>query len=112
MRFRLWPRTLAVQLITVTAVAVMLSNLGVAAYFDRFNVTQNEGFLNERMIDRAQAVATTLREVPPQAREIVMRTMGSWNWKFTQMPHGSVTEPMNDEEAGLARSIADLLPTD
>ena len=112
MRFRLWPRTLAVQLIGVTAVAVMLSNLGVAAYFDRFNVTQNESFLNERMVDRAQAVATTLREVPPQAREIVMRTMGSWNWKFSQMPHGSVTEPMNDEEAGLARSIADLLPTD
>jgi signal transduction histidine kinase len=115
---RLWPRsllpkTLAVQLIAVTAVAVMLSNLGVAAYFDHFNVTQNESFLNERMIDRAQAVATTLREVPPQARGIVMRTMGSWNWKFSQMPHdAAVGEPMNDEEAGLARRIADLLPTD
>lgn len=112
MRFRLWPRTLAVQLITVTAVAVMLSNLGVAAYFDRFNVTQNEGFLNDRMIDRAQAVATTLREVPPQARGIVMRTMGSWNWKFTQMPRGTSLGPMSEDEAALARRIADLLPTD
>jgi len=108
---RLWPKTLAFQLIAVTALAVVLSNMGVAAYFDHFNVAQNESFLNDRMIDRATAVATTLREIPPQSRDIVMRTMGSWNWKFSQLPQGAAT-PMSDDEAALARQVADRLPTD
>lgn len=109
---RFWPRTLAFQLVAVTAIAVVLSNLGVAAYFDHFNVTQNESFLNDRMVDRATAVATTLREVPPTSRDVVMRTMGSWNWKFTQVPHGTSTAPMNDEETGLANTVASHLATD
>jgi signal transduction histidine kinase len=109
---RFWPRTLAIQLVAVTAVAVALSNLGVAAYFDHFNVNQNEDFQNTRMIDRATAVASTLREVPPQSRGVVMRTMGSWNWKFSQVPHGAAMGAMNEEEGNLARRIADNLPTD
>jgi signal transduction histidine kinase len=109
---RFWPRTLAFQLVAVTAIAVVLSNLGVAAYFDHFNVTQNESFLNDRMIDRATAVATTLREIPPTSRDIVMRTMGSWNWKFTQVPHGAATGPMTEEEDVLANTVASHLSTD
>ena len=112
MRLHFWPRTLAFQLVTVTAIAVVLSNLGVAAYFDHFNLAQNESFQNDRMIDRATAVATTLREVPPGSRDIVMRTMGSWNWKFTQVAHGTNFGPMNDEDNALAGTVASRLPTD
>jgi len=112
MTFRFWPKTLAFQLVAVTAIAVVLSNLGVAAYFDHFNVTQNESFLNDRMIDRATAVATTLREVPPPSRDIVMRTMGSWNWKFTQVPPVANTRTMTEEENGLANTVASHLSTD
>jgi signal transduction histidine kinase len=112
MRFRLWPRTLAFQLVAVTAAAVIVSNLGVAIYFERFNVQQNQSFLNDRMIDRATAVAVTLREVPPQSREIVMRTMGSWNWKFSQIAGKAPAQPMDEQESALARRLAEGLPTD
>ncbi len=112
MRFRLWPRTLAFQLVAVTAAAVIVSNLGVAIYFERFNVQQNQSFLNDRMIDRATAVAVTLREVPPQSREIVMRTMGSWNWKFSQIAGKAPAQPMDEQESAPARRLAEGLPTD
>jgi signal transduction histidine kinase len=112
MRIRLWPRTLAVQLVMVTALAVVLSNVGVAAYFDRFNFAQNQTFLTDRFVDRATAVATTLRAVPPQSRGTVMRTMGSWNWKFSQIQGPATAQPMDDEESALARRLAESLPTD
>ena len=40
MRFRFWPNTLAVQLIVVTAVAVTLSNIAVAFWFEYGNEQQ------------------------------------------------------------------------
>jgi len=112
MRIRLWPRTLAVQLVTVTALAVVLSNVGVAAYFDRFNFAQNQTFLTDRFVDRTTSVATTLREVPPQSRGVVMRNMGMWNWKFSQITGPVAAQPMDDEESALARRLAESLPTD
>jgi signal transduction histidine kinase len=111
MRIRFWPRTLALQLVMVTALAVVVSNVLVAAYFDRFNVAQNQTFLTDRFVDRAAAVAMTLREVPPQSRDIVMRTMGSWNWKFSQIQGASGNQPMSEDESALARRLADTLPT-
>ena len=112
MRFRFWPRTLAFQLIAVTAAAVVVSNLGVAVYFERFNVQQNRSFLSDRVVDRATAVAITLREVPPQSRGIVLRTMSSWYWKFSQIQGKAPTQPMDEQESALARRLADGLPTD
>jgi signal transduction histidine kinase len=41
-----------------------------------------------------------------------MRTMGSWNWKFSQLPHGAAGGSMTDEENSLAGRIALALPTD
>ena len=85
MRLRLWPRTLAFQLIAVTAAAVVVSNLGVAIYFEQRNLAQFSGFFSDRIMDRTTAVATTLQEVTAQARSIVMRNMGTQNWKFSQI---------------------------
>ena len=59
MRFRFWPRTLAFQLIAVTAAAVIVSNLAVGSYFEHVRLTQFDNFLSDRMIDRTTAVATT-----------------------------------------------------
>ena len=73
MRLRLWPRTLAFQLIAVTAAAVIVSNLAVGVYFEHVRVAQFDNFLSDRMVDRTTAVATTARETSPQARSVVMR---------------------------------------
>ena len=77
MHIRLWPRTLAFQLIAVTAAAVVVSNLAVAFYFERTNLAQFNSFVSDRWVDRTTAVATTVREVPVQTRDAVMRTMST-----------------------------------
>ena len=48
MKLKLWPRTLVVQLITVTAAALVISNFAVAWWFERSNELQNESSLTER----------------------------------------------------------------
>ena len=64
MRFRFWPNTLAVQLIVVTAAAVALSNIAVAFWFEYGNEQQIATAANERVLDRAASVATTLSAIP------------------------------------------------
>jgi signal transduction histidine kinase len=107
---RLWPKTLAFQLIAVTAAAVVVSNLGVAIYFERANVAQFSNFFSDRIMDRTTAVATTLQEVTAQSRSIVMRNMGTQNWKFSQIDGPVPRHAMTDEEASLARQLMDRLP--
>ena len=110
MHIRLWPRTLAFQMIAVTAAAVVLSNLGVALYFERTNLAQFNGFLNERMIDRTTAVATTMREVPVTSRDAVMRTMSTRDWRFSQVNGPVPSRAMTDEESGFAQRVIESLP--
>lgn len=109
MKFNLWPRTLVVQLILVVAGAVTISNIGVAYYFYRNSEAQTRNFVNERMIDRAAAVAATVSQVPPQSRLVVMRTMGRSDWRFREAGNYD-TKPMTSEEAALAKRLTDALP--
>ena len=110
MRLRFWPRTLVVQLIAVTAAAVVVSNLGVAYWFEKSNEAQNEASLIERVLDRATTVLTTLRTIPPDSRPVVMKTLSSRIWQFTEIPRPTGTLPMTTEEQGLARRLAQVLP--
>ena len=57
------------QLIAVTAAAVAISNIAVAYWFETSNQQQNEASLNERVLDRASTVLTTLRAIPPESRD-------------------------------------------
>ena len=41
-KFKFWPRTLVVQLIAVTAAAVVISNIAVAFWFEHGNEQQSE----------------------------------------------------------------------
>jgi signal transduction histidine kinase len=109
---RFWPRTLVFQLIAVTAATVVLSNLGVAIYFEQNNVAQNQNNQTDRMIDRATAVATTLRAIPESSRDIVMRNMGSGIWKFSEIRNRTGERPMTAEESALAARLSDQLPGD
>ncbi len=111
MKFKLWPRTLVVQLITVTAAAVVLSNLAVAYWFEKGNELQNEASLNERLLDRASTVLTTLRAIPPGSRPVVMKTMSSRLWQFTEVPRAAFKpQPMSEQEAHLAQRLIAVLP--
>jgi signal transduction histidine kinase len=109
MRFRFWPNTLRVQLVIVVAGAVAVSNLGVAYYFYRNSEAQTRNFVNERMIDRAAAVAATVSQVQPQSRLVVMRTMGRVDWRFREATNYD-TKPMTAEETALAKRLSDALP--
>jgi signal transduction histidine kinase len=110
MKLRLWPRTLVVQLIAVTAAAVAVSNLSVAYWFEKSNEQQNEASLIERVLDRASTILTTLRAIPPQSRPVVMKTLSSRIWQFTEIPRPAKALPMSDEEVQLAKRLAQVLP--
>jgi signal transduction histidine kinase len=110
MKFRLWPRTLVVQLIAVTALAVVISNIAVAYWFEQSNEQQNEAQLNERVLDRATTVLTTLRAIPPQSRPVVMKTLGGRTWKFTEIPPPKKPMAMTEDENKLAQRLIAVLP--
>jgi len=103
---------LVVQLIAVTAAALVISNLAVAWWFERGNELQSESSLTERVLDRAAAVATTLAAIPVASRDVVMKTMSSRVWQFTELPEGDqvMNQPMDDEETRLAQRLAASLP--
>ncbi len=66
---KFWPQTLGMQLIAVTAVAVALSNIAVASWFEFGNQQQTESALIDRVLDRAASTAALLAVIPPNARE-------------------------------------------
>lgn len=111
-KLKIWPRTLAVQLIAVTAAAVVISNFAVAWWFELGNERQKETALNERVLDRAAAVAATLIAIPPSARGGVMRSMNSPHlWQFTELrPGDEITRPMSEEGQRLAQRLSASLP--
>jgi signal transduction histidine kinase len=111
-KLKIWPRTLVVQLIAVTAAAVVISNFAVAWWFERGNEQQNESSLNERVLDRAAAVVTTLNAVPPASRAVVMKNMSSRVWQFIELPAGDTMQdrPMDDEETRFAQRLDASLP--
>jgi len=106
MRISLWPRTLAWQLIAVTAAAVVVSNVGVALWFERGNQQLSETNFTARMTDRAATVASTLAAVQAPIRAKVMSTMSSFQWRFTEIKGPYDARPMDDKETALAKDLA------
>ncbi len=109
---KLWPRTLGVQLIVVTAAAVLISNLAVAAWFQLGNERMSESDLNERLIDRAASMSTLLAAIPAHAREDAARAMSSGFWNFTLHRGKAPQLPMDDDETRLANRLRQMLPDD
>ncbi len=110
MRFRFWPNTLAVQLIVVTAAAVALSNIAVAFWFEYGNERQTATANNERVLDRAASVATTLSAIPSLTRDVVIDHMSGRLWKFVVVPVPDKSLPMTGDEQILASHLGDMLP--
>ena len=101
-----------VQLIAVTALAVVISNVAVAWWFERGNEQQNESSLNERVLDRAASVVTTLDAVPAVSRPVVMKNMSSRVWQFTYLPPSDTSQsrPMDEAETRFAQRLEASLP--
>ena len=79
---KLWPRTLGVQLIAVTAAAVFLSNVAVAVWFEMGSERLTESALTERVLDRAASMATLLSAIPAKTRSAATQAMSSNVWRF------------------------------
>jgi signal transduction histidine kinase len=107
---RFWPNTLGVQLILVTAVAVALSNIAVAFWFEYGNEQQTATAANERVLDRAASMAATMNAFPGSSRDVVINTMSGRLWKFALIPMMKTPLPMTADEKILARHLGELLP--
>ncbi len=109
---RLIPRTLGMQLVAVTAAAVLLSNLAVAGWFELTTERQNENQLMDRVLDRAASNAALLAAIPAKSREAASDTMSTGVWNFDIRNGNDVLQPMTEEEAKLAAKLHALLPPD
>jgi signal transduction histidine kinase len=107
---RLVPRTLGAQLIIVTAIAVLVSNAGVAIWYATTRERETESALYERVLDRGVSVATLLSTIPAREREVVAKAMSSGPWRF-HLNYGKVSpETMTDEEQRFADRARAMLP--
>lgn len=105
-----WPRTLGAQLVVVTAAAVLLSNVGVATWFQLAQSRLNESAINERLIDRAASAATLLAAIPARQRVAAAHALTSNIWHF-EVHHGKpLARPMTDDELAMANHVRALLP--
>ncbi|MGZ5936256.1 MAG: ATP-binding protein [Rhizomicrobium sp.] len=109
---KLWPRTLGVQLIVVTAAAVLVSNLAVAAWFELGNERLSESELNERVLERAASTATLLAAIPFRARSDAAAAMSTGFWTFSMHQGKAVPVAMNDAEGKLAARLKAMLPSE
>lgn len=107
---KFWPRTLGGQLIVVTALAVLISNVGVAMWFTVTRESDTQRAQTERRLDRAVSVATLLGGIPAKERENAAHTMSVGLWHF-HVRYGKVLqEPMTTRETAMADRVRALLP--
>jgi signal transduction histidine kinase len=104
------PRTLGAQLVVVTAIAVLISNAGVAIWFATTRARETETALYERVMDRGVSVATLLSTIPPREREVVASTMSSGPWRFRLSYGRTAPEPMTEEEQRFAERARAMMP--
>ena len=109
---KLWPRTLGIQLIVVTATAVLVSNLAVAAWFEFGNERLSESELNERVVERAASTATLLAAIPFHSRASAAAAMSTGFWTFSMHQGKAPAVVMNDLEGKLATRLRAMLPAE
>ncbi len=107
---KLWPRTLGMQLIIVSAAAIFLSNAAVALWFELGSERLSEAEAIERMLDRAASVATLMSSIPPKARVAAADAMQLKHWRYRIQTGKPVEQPMTPDEARLASRLRAMLP--
>jgi signal transduction histidine kinase len=107
--WRLWPRTLAAQLVLIIGAAVILSNLAVAVWFTATEESMTEEAFIERLLDRTVSTAALLSGIPAREREAAVRALSSGAWRF-RLGYGKPTpRPMTGEEARDAARLRTML---
>lgn len=106
---RLMPRTLGMQLVVVTAAAVIVSNLAVAVWFEFGIERSNEMALMDRVLDRAASTAMLLAAIPAKSRDVAAQRLTTGVWTFSMRNGEEISQPMTDEEARLAARVRALL---
>jgi signal transduction histidine kinase len=109
---KLLPRTLGMQLVAVTAAAVLVSNVAVAVWFELTTARQSEAELTERVVDRAASAATLLAAIPQKSRDNVSDRMSTGVWNFDVRNGRDVQQAMTEREAKLAAKVRALMPKD
>lgn len=108
----LWPRTIGMQLIAVTAAVVALSNLAVVVWFELGSERLNESALMERVLDRAASTATLMSAISGSSRDAAAKTLGTSVWSFVIRQGQDTPQPMSASEAKLAARLKSLLGGD
>jgi signal transduction histidine kinase len=108
-RFRLWPRTLGMQLIVVISLAIFLSNTAVALWFELGAERMNEADLAERMLERTRDLTSLMASIPPKARVAAAAAMEGRFWRYHVQPTARDHPPMTPTEAKLAARLEELL---
>ncbi len=107
---RLRPRTLGVQLIVVTALAIFVSNAAVALWFALGSERQNEAQIVDRMLDRGPPLTTLMASIPPKARVAAADALQGRFWRYRIRTGKPNPEPMSADEAKLAARLKTMLP--
>ena len=110
MKFPFWPRTLSRQLIAVTILAVILSNVAVLIWFERGNERRLQSTGTERLLDRAISTTVLMGSIRPEARGEAARAMSSHFTRFQVVPYIADTHNMTPEERALANRARAMLP--
>jgi signal transduction histidine kinase len=105
-----WPRTLGAQLVAITAAAVLLSNVAVAAYFQLGQERQTESALVERLLDRAVSAATLMSAIPAKQRDAAAHALSTNIWQFAIYHGAPLKTSMNGDEQALAARVRVLMP--
>jgi signal transduction histidine kinase len=105
-----WPRTLGAQLVAITAGAVLLSNVAVAAYFQLGQERQNESALVDRLVDRAVSAATLMAAIPAKQRDAAAHALSSNIWQFAIHRGQPLQASMTDIERALAARVITIMP--
>jgi signal transduction histidine kinase len=107
---KLWPRTLGMQLIAVTAAAVFFSNVAVAVWFELGSERLTESAITERVLDRTAATATLLSAIPAKSRSAAAQAMSSAVWQFDIHTGKDAAQPMTADETRLAQRLRGMIP--
>jgi signal transduction histidine kinase len=108
---KLWPRTLGVQLIVVTVLAIVLSNAAVALWFALGSERLNEAQITEHLLERAAPLTALMASIPPKARVAAADAMQGKFWRYHIRTGKHASEPMSAEESQLAARLKTMLPS-
>ena len=112
-KWRPWPRTLSMQLILVTAAAVLLSNAAVAYWFEYGSEKQFQQQFQSNSIDRAVGrtaqLVNALSGIQSETRDTVVRIARQRDFSFTYNIGKVPSRVMNEDEKNLAARVTENL---